>query len=130
MNQQTSWQAGSLTLEPGWQKQNLTPQPHRFLHQLLCLPSPVASWAYKVSLKPHHQARKASFTVKGGTVGTCQPLVGLGHTSLPVGCDVGNSKQHIPFLHRCCSLPSYTPYAPFHSFLHFKFFYFIFKQPD
>lgn len=75
----------------------------------------LAHWAYRVSLKPHHQTWKASSTVKGGTAGTCQPLVGLGHASLPVGCSVGTGNQHIPFLHKVlltaqlhslCSTPS------------------------
>lgn len=72
----------------------------------------LAPWAYRASLKPHQHARKASSTVKGGTAGMCQPRVGLGHTSLPVGHKVGTRQQHIPFLHKVLLTPQLHSLRP------------------
>lgn len=90
----------------------------------------LAPWAYRASLKPHQHARKASSTVKGGTAGMCQPLVGLGHASLLWDTRWGPGSSTSLSCTGCCSLPSYTPYALLHPFLHLKFLFFIFKQPD
>lgn len=88
MNQQTSWLSGSLTLELGWQTQNLTPQPHRFLHQLLCCPSPVPLGTLGIQSliktpppnmkgKLHSEGRHSRNVPASGGPGACFPACGM-----------------------------------------------------
>lgn len=120
MNQQTSWQSRSLTLEPGWQTQNLIPsltvssisccvfplQYHLLgtqgIQSLIKTPPPSKKG------KLHSEERHSRYVPASDGPGTCFPACGMQHGDQEAAHPFPAAHRVLltPQLHSLCPAPT------------------------